>query len=380
MLLGIAVSAQGRTVEGSGRRVRRRSTRGRPGWLGVALLFAFLALAPAAFFVQRQLQREIEAGARRALANAGAVWARVGLVGERLRVTGVAPTPELRQQAVHALGLARCRTFAGEVSCGAEVEDAQTLAPPPPPPSPYPAELVRGASGVRLTARVPSASAAAWLAGAARAELGEVKLTSEVVEGRPFSSLEPAYAQLFGVAVALKIARIEFDGLAVKVRGMALDESARARAKQAFDALPAPYVGREFDVVREDELLECERRVKEVVDKRPIKFVLFGAELKHSSKAGLKKLAEVLTPCPGRVIIEGHSDNVGEPENNVRLSRERAEVVLGKLAEEGLPRERLTAVGLGEAQPIADNHTRAGRALNRRIEFRLERPDLGVQE
>ena len=69
------------------------------------------------------------------------------------------------------------------------------------------------------------------------------------------------------------------------------------------------------------------------------------------------------------VVIEGHTDNVGEPEYNQKLSQRRAESVVSYLIDNlKIPASRLTAVGYGATRPIADNDTVDGRQANRRID------------
>jgi outer membrane protein OmpA-like peptidoglycan-associated protein len=77
-------------------------------------------------------------------------------------------------------------------------------------------------------------------------------------------------------------------------------------------------------------------------------------------------------PAVKRVVVEGHTDGLGGPKYNQRLSQRRAQSVVEYLVKKGVPAGMLTAVGKGEGEPIADNRTRAGRAENRRIEFHLE--------
>ena len=72
-----------------------------------------------------------------------------------------------------------------------------------------------------------------------------------------------------------------------------------------------------------------------------------------------------------RLRIEGHTDNVGQPAENLKLSEERAEAVKQYLASKGVDPARLEAVGRGDTAPIADNASEKGRALNRRIEFKV---------
>jgi outer membrane protein OmpA-like peptidoglycan-associated protein len=70
-----------------------------------------------------------------------------------------------------------------------------------------------------------------------------------------------------------------------------------------------------------------------------------------------------------RVEIAGHTDNVGTPEANQRLSEERAKAVMAALIQRGIKTEQLTAKGYGQTVPIADNRTEEGRAKNRRVEL-----------
>ena len=70
-----------------------------------------------------------------------------------------------------------------------------------------------------------------------------------------------------------------------------------------------------------------------------------------------------------KVEVAGHTDNVGTPEANLKLSQERAQAVMAALVERGIAAARLTAKGYGQASPVADNRTEEGRARNRRVEL-----------
>jgi OOP family OmpA-OmpF porin len=69
--------------------------------------------------------------------------------------------------------------------------------------------------------------------------------------------------------------------------------------------------------------------------------------------------------------IEGHTDNVGKPEDNLQLSGQRALSIKKWLVDHGVPSLRLVAVGFGASRPIADNGTEEGRAQNRRTQFKV---------
>jgi OOP family OmpA-OmpF porin len=68
-------------------------------------------------------------------------------------------------------------------------------------------------------------------------------------------------------------------------------------------------------------------------------------------------------------VIEGHTDEVGTAADNMKLSERRAQSVVNYLVEKnGIARTRLKAIGYGMTRPVGDNHTQAGRRLNRRID------------
>ncbi|MBL8950951.1 MAG: OmpA family protein [Myxococcaceae bacterium] len=71
------------------------------------------------------------------------------------------------------------------------------------------------------------------------------------------------------------------------------------------------------------------------------------------------------------VQIEGHTDNVGKPEKNLKLSQERADLVKAFLVKQGIDPARLKAVGFGQEKPIESNSTAKGREANRRVELNI---------
>jgi len=73
------------------------------------------------------------------------------------------------------------------------------------------------------------------------------------------------------------------------------------------------------------------------------------------------------------ILIEGHTDSVGSEKDNLLLSENRAKSVFQYLVEKkNIQSERLRVAGCGENRPIADNRTKTGRAMNRRVEFHVE--------
>jgi len=95
-----------------------------------------------------------------------------------------------------------------------------------------------------------------------------------------------------------------------------------------------------------------------------------GATLKSGAGAPLDRLATVLNEQSDRkVLIEGHTDNVGSDQDNFGLSERRAQSVQAGLTQRGVARNQITAVGKGENFPIASNDSTEGRQSNRRVEL-----------
>lgn len=92
--------------------------------------------------------------------------------------------------------------------------------------------------------------------------------------------------------------------------------------------------------------------------------------IKSSFYPSLNSVAKVLYKYKDTVLdVIGHTDSVGPDEYNRDLSYKRAYSVADYLAAQGVPGNRLSPLGLGESQPIADNNTEYGRAQNRRVEL-----------
>ena len=106
-------------------------------------------------------------------------------------------------------------------------------------------------------------------------------------------------------------------------------------------------------------------------EKGPIKFKTGKAEVDPACDRTMTAIAAIMADYPGfHVQVDGHTDNVGNPEANLKLSQERAEAVVKYLVEKkAVAAARLSAKGFGDSQPIADNKTKKGQAKNRRVDF-----------
>ena len=99
-------------------------------------------------------------------------------------------------------------------------------------------------------------------------------------------------------------------------------------------------------------------------------FDINSAQLKPISFAELDNVSAIMQDNPNLIIqINGYTDNVGKPADNVLLSVNRTKAVLSYLTKKGIATKRILVKGFGEKMPIASNNTEDGKALNRRIEM-----------
>ena len=102
-------------------------------------------------------------------------------------------------------------------------------------------------------------------------------------------------------------------------------------------------------------------------------FATGSAELRHGGDGNLDRLVDFLNQhAERRVLIEGHTDSVGNAQSNQRLSERRAAAVRSNLIRRGISPARLSASGAGQDRPVASNDTASGRQQNRRVEVIIE--------
>lgn len=110
-----------------------------------------------------------------------------------------------------------------------------------------------------------------------------------------------------------------------------------------------------------------------IVVKEAIRFAHGEAVLEARSKELLDAVAKLLlsTASISRLTLEGHADATGDPAANLPLSEARAQAVKKYLESKGVHPSRLEVVARGSSQPVDTNDTEAGRARNRRVEFKV---------
>lgn len=111
-----------------------------------------------------------------------------------------------------------------------------------------------------------------------------------------------------------------------------------------------------------------------------IQFETGKATILKKSYPILDEVAKVFNENPDYIIeVQGHTDNVGNAEANMTLSERRAQAVRDYIVKKGVEPTRITAHGYGSTVPIADNSTKAGRAKNRRVEFKITFEEVKIE-
>lgn len=110
-----------------------------------------------------------------------------------------------------------------------------------------------------------------------------------------------------------------------------------------------------------------------IVVKTSVHFATNEAVILPDGQQLLNEVVDLISRNPQikRLSIEGHTDNSGDPQKNLQLSKDRARAVLEYLVKNGIAPERLSSEGYGQEKPLSPNSTAGGRAKNRRVEFRI---------
>ncbi len=183
-----------------------------------------------------------------------------------------------------------------------------------------------------------------------------------------------------GAARAIAAARVpgvtvRADGRDLVLAGTVPSESAKTTAGRSALALPGVRsVDNRLEVVAPPPPPPTAQAVTDELQKilldRNIEFETSQAVIRSTSTPVLEEVLAVLNKAPSlQVTISGHTDNVGNPDNNRALSRARAQAVVTWLVSRGVPAARLSADGVGPDRPLGPNDSTAARARNRRVEI-----------
>lgn len=180
-----------------------------------------------------------------------------------------------------------------------------------------------------------------------------------------------------GTAAAAAVEKEDLFWVSVEARGQALYLTGAApdyRARDRAGELAAGIRGVasvENDIAIIGEAGTCQKEIDEYLKDRRVTFKAGRAELAASSFPVLAMVAGIARGCGASFEVASHTDSKGDSAVNQKLTQRRAEVVVRYLVQSGVSPEQLKAVGYGESQPVADNASKAGRAANNRLEFRV---------
>jgi OOP family OmpA-OmpF porin len=255
----------------------------------------------------------------------------------------------------------------------------------PPKVSPFRFTVERTGTGITMSGYVPDQAARKELFDAAQRKFGNVSIGGDLVfaYGAPDGFSDAAAAGLQALS-RLAGGRVDVVDKNIAVQGLTYQPQAVGDLADALnDALPDGFAADTQGVAsRQDDqpvtAAECKDMLQAVLKTGQITFEGTRADISTDSVGELDRIAATMARCPDTSVEVGaHSDSDGSASRNRDRTQARAEAILDFLVSAGVKRERLTAVGYGEKNPIADNATAAGKATNRRIEFTVAAPAGG---
>ncbi|MGL4177845.1 MAG: OmpA family protein [Dermatophilaceae bacterium] len=238
---------------------------------------------------------------------------------------------------------------------------------------------------VRLTGTVPSEVDRRSLVDAAGAAYGEGQVDDQLTVTGAADVETPVVSRLAGLMTALEpdvsTATLGLDQSGLGVTGTSATAEAAERANAAVEA--AARNDPPFDVKGTVEgpaapappdSASVQRDIDAVVRAQGIVFATSSTQLTPAAVRTVDRVAAILRSAPTtRIVITGFTDSRGSQASNLALSTRRAEAVRAALVQRGVAVARLGVAGRGSASPVASNATEAGRTLNRRITFTIQK-------
>jgi OOP family OmpA-OmpF porin len=241
---------------------------------------------------------------------------------------------------------------------------------------------------VRLTGRLSDARAQQAVESFSRAAFGadNVNTATRVAEGLPPGWPSRVLASLEALAV-LNHGTVSVEADALRITGTSGNQQADDEVTRILTSKLGDGVAFDLDITYSEALdplaaiptpQECIARIGAAASRTKITFAPSSSDIEPDALPTIDAIAEILRDCQDVPIeIAGHTDSQGREVMNAQLSQARADAVLNAIMARRVFTSNLTAVGYGEANPIADNGTEDGREANRRIEFVLVQPESG---
>ena len=343
----------------------------------------------------QNIQNQTETAARTALTQNNIDWATATASGQDITLTGTPPSQDAMRVAERVVRGARAegsgcnsppcvalRRAFGPISAAAT--PAVTPTPEPTTPAatpitgPYPEFEFNLANGtLSLQGDMPNELSRTTVVDTARAAVDNSRIFN--VENNLNVTNTPTADGFLNVALRgvntvsrCDRGRASFLGDYFSLRCELPDTRAASVQALASSPLPIGALGA-IDILPNEAVASCEASMRTLLTTAKVRFDTGSARIDDRSSDLLDSIAAAARECPGRLRIEGHTDNTGSAFKNDELSGQRAEAVRAALVRRGLPVDRLVTEGYGSSQPAASNATAQGRAQNRRIEIRVVR-------
>jgi len=229
------------------------------------------------------------------------------------------------------------------------------------------AERIQNEKNAAAAAAGAKAKAEADAAAKRQAELTTAREAQMKAEAAAQSAQQKAAADAAAAKAAAEQAALQAKEQAAR------DEAARAEAATA--ALRAQLLQQLNEVLQ---TTDTPRGL--VVNMADVLFQTGKYALSQDAQLKLAKLSGIIQAHPGlNLAIEGHTDTTGTADFNMKLSQQRADTVREFLMSQGMSADTITAKGMGQDDPVADNSTAAGRKLNRRVEIIVSGEVIGAK-
>ncbi|MEN7341414.1 MAG: OmpA family protein [Pseudomonadota bacterium] len=348
------------------RNVRYWKRRDEPvGWLPWGLLWLLgllVVFLVGALLIAPEMQRHTQTSVATMLKDYDAVT--VDADGQHVMVS--AEAPQDAETMIHALAAnAQCDTWLGLRRCPVNVKTSLTA--PVMTPRLHDFLLTRDDQTWNVSGEVGDDEARARFSTLANNDVSALSISGETAT----SSDAEAIGRATAIAALLQSGEVQWLDGVFSVRGTA-DRASADRITALFNRTENAIGLGDLNLKIPEVVSACNAQLAETLDGTQIRFATGSAAISPDSEALLRRLATILSDCPGSVTVDGHTDSVGAEDANLTLSHSRAASVATALASLGIEKARITSRGYGESSPIADNNTAAGRARNRRIVITID--------
>jgi outer membrane protein OmpA-like peptidoglycan-associated protein len=327
-------------------------------------------------FAKGDIESEVHYRSERILRDSKMDWVNVAVSGQEVTLSGIEPTKGAGAKAIELVQNQVCGSWAGEKTCATEVTGNFTAGADPVMPDFL---FVKQGKTLKLTGEVPNEATKTRVVARAKALIGQNGIVDVIDELKINNKPAPSGYDAIVDRGVDTVARC-LDGksnLTSSAFGLSCEVES-ATEKGLRGAASADVVGGRLGTIdlrvkaAEPTVDPCDKDFADALSKAQINFATSSAIIQASSDPLLDKLAEIAKRCPGKMRVEGHTDNRGQHDSNMSLSRARAESVRTALVKRGIQGDRLTPEGFGPDKPIGDNGSDEGRAKNRRIEVHMQ--------